>query len=162
MTTRHRLPITVRPIPALCAALLLSATVFGADRSMDLALAKQVASSAAEYAKRNGAPGAAIAVVDAGGHLVYLERLDNTFPAAATVATEKARTAAVFQRPTKAFEDAVNSGRAALLGVQVMTPLEGGVPIVVSGHVVGAVGVSGAASAAQDEEIARAAAASVS
>jgi glc operon protein GlcG len=126
-------------------------------RAMDLLLAKRVAATAVDFAKKNSAPGGAIAIVDAGGHLVYLERLDNTFPAAATVATEKARTAALFRRPTKDFETAIKNGRTALLGVQVMTPLEGGVPIVVDGQVVGAIGVSGAASAAQDEEIARAA-----
>jgi glc operon protein GlcG len=87
-----------------------------------------------------------------------LERLDGTFPAAATVAIEKARTAAVFRRPTSDFENAIKSGRTPLLGVDVMTPLQGGVPIVVGGEIVGAVGVSGAASAQQDEDIARVAA----
>lgn len=149
---------------AACAAVLAAAllvTQAGAQGGgMDLALAKKVAGAAASEARRNSA-GGAVAVVDAGGHLVYLERLDGTFPAAAVVATEKARTAAIFRRPTKDFEDAVRNGRTPLLGVQVMTPLEGGVPIVVNGVVVGAVGVSGAASAQQDEEIARAAAGAV-
>lgn len=119
--------------------------------------AKTVAAAAAAEAKRLNA-GGAIAVVDDGGHLLYLERLDNTFPAAATVAMEKARTAASFRRPTAVFEDAIKNGRLSLLGVSVMTPLQGGVPVVVNGQVVGAVGVSGAASAQQDDEIAKVAA----
>lgn len=120
--------------------------------------AKRVAAAATTEAKRLMAPSGAIAIVDDGGHLLYLERLDNTFPAAAVVAVEKARTAATFRRPTRAFEEAVKGGRLALLGVDVMTPLQGGVPIVVDGQVVGAIGVSGAASAQQDDDIAQGAA----
>jgi glc operon protein GlcG len=97
--------------------------------------------------------------VDAGGHLVMLERLDGSFPASAAVAIEKARTAAVFRMPTRAFEDAVAKGRTSLVAVDVMLPLRGGVPLVRDGRVVGAVGVSGAASAQQDDEIAEAVAA---
>jgi glc operon protein GlcG len=126
-------------------------------RTLTLDGAKHVAAAAVAEANRLGAPGGAIAVVDEGGSLLYLERLDRTFPAAVTVAVEKARTAAQFRRPTSAFEEAIKGGRAALLGVQIMTPLQGGVPIVVDGHVVGAVGVSGAASAQQDDDIAKAA-----
>jgi glc operon protein GlcG len=125
-------------------------------KELDLALAKRVAAAAVDEAKRNDA-GGAIAIVDTGGHLVYLERIDGTFPAAAAVATEKARTAATFRRPTRDFENAIKNGRAALLGVAVMTPLQGGVPIMVDGQVVGAIGVSGAASAQQDDDIAQAA-----
>lgn len=102
--------------------------------------------------------GGAIAVVDEGGSLVALERLDGTFAASARIAIGKARTAASFQRPTKAFEDIIRAGRTPMVALEDFTPLEGGVPIVVNGHVVGAVGVSGAASAQQDEEIAQAAA----
>src|SRR5206468_6708693 len=119
--------------------------------------AKRVAAAAVEEARRLSAPSGAIAVVDDGGHLLYLERLDNTFPAAASVATEKARTAAQFRRPTGVFEDAIKGGRLALLGVQAMTPLQGGVPVLADGQVVGAIGVSGAASAQQDDDIAKAA-----
>ena len=100
-------------------------------------------------------------VVDAGGHLLCLERLDGTFPAAATVAVEKARTAAIFRRETRVFEDAIRGGRTSLAAVSVMTPLEGGVPIVVDGVVIGAIGVSGAQSSQQDEELAKLAAASL-
>ena len=129
-------------------------------QTLTLARAKQIAATAATEAQRLLAPGGAIAIADAGGHLLYLERLDGTFPAASAVSTEKARTAAIFQKPTSDFEDAIKAGRNALLGVSVMTPLQGGVPIRIGGAVVGAIGVSGAASAQQDNEIANAAAAS--
>ena len=127
---------------------------------LTLAGARAIADAAESEAHRLNA-GGAIAVVDEGGALLLLVRLDQTFPAAATVAAEKARTAAQFRRPTQVFEDAIGGGRLSLLGVSVMTPLQGGVPIVVDGPVVGAVGVSGAASAAQDTEIATAAAAAL-
>ena len=143
-------------LAALCAAGL--AALPAASETLSLDRAKQIAASAASEAKRLKAPGGAIAIVDAGGHLIYLERLDGTFPAAAAVSTEKARTAAIFQRPTSDFEDAIRGGRNALLGVDVMTPLQGGVPIRSGGVVVGAIGVSGAASAQQDTDIANAAA----
>jgi glc operon protein GlcG len=125
-------------------------------KTLTLDGAKSIAAAAAAEAKRLGA-GGAIAIVDDGGSLVYLERLEGTFPAAATVAIEKARTAAQFRRPTRVFEDAIRNGRNALLGVAVMTPLQGGVPITIGGQIVGAIGVSGAASAQQDDDIAQAA-----
>ena len=93
------------------------------------------------------------AVVDDGGNLMYLERLQPTFPMGATISTEKARTAALFQKPTKILEDAIVGGRTPLLNVW-SAPLNGGEPIVVDGQVVGAVGVSGASSAARDAAIA--------
>lgn len=127
-------------------------------RVLTLAGAKLVAAAAAAEAKKNGA-GGAIAVVDDGGSLIYLERLDSTFPAASIVSTEKARTAATFRKPTREFEEAIKNGRTSLVAVSAMTPLQGGVPIIVDGQVIGAVGVSGAMSAQQDDEIARAAAA---
>jgi uncharacterized protein GlcG (DUF336 family) len=149
----------------LPAAIGLSLTLAGgalADLPMrpvlTLDAAKRVAATAAAEAEKVHA-GGAIAVVDEGGHLVYLERLEGTFPAGAAVAIEKARTAATFRRPTSVFEEAIKNGRTSLLGVSVMTPLQGGVPILVGGEVIGAVGVSGAASAQQDDDIAKVAAA---
>lgn len=122
--------------------------------------AKRVVAAAEAAAARLGAPGGAIAIVDPGGHLLFAERLDGTFPAAAPIAQEKARSAAVFRRPTADFENAiVEKGRVTLLANRELLPLQGGVPLVVGGRIVGAIGVSGAASAQQDEEIARAAAA---
>jgi glc operon protein GlcG len=123
-------------------------------RVLTLAGARAIASAAEGEAKRLNTTGA-IAVVDDGGSLLYLVRIDNTFPAAAAVATDKARTAATFRMPTRNLEDAVKNGRTALVAVTEMTPLAGGVPIVIDGQVVGAVGVSGAASATQDEELAK-------
>jgi glc operon protein GlcG len=109
--------------------------------------------AAAAEARRLNA-GGAIAIVDEGGNPVYLERLENTFPAASTVAFEKARTAATFRRPTRDFENAITKGRTSLVAVDVMTPLQGGVPLIVDGAIVGAIGVSGAMSAQQDDDIA--------
>lgn len=120
--------------------------------------AKQVADAAVAEARRLNAPGGAIVVVDDGGAVVLVIRLDNTFPAAASVATGKARTAAQFRRATSNFEDAIKNGRVSLTAVTEMVPLQGGVPIVVDGQVVGAVGVSGAATAQQDDDIAKVAA----
>jgi glc operon protein GlcG len=128
-----------------------------ARQGLTLAGAKTVATAAAAEAKRLNA-GGAIAVVDEGGNLVYLERLDETFPAAAVVAIDKARTAATFRKATRDFENAIAKGRTALVAVDAMTPLQGGVPIAVNGTVVGAVGVSGAMSAQQDDDIATVAA----
>jgi uncharacterized protein GlcG (DUF336 family) len=121
--------------------------------------AKRVAAAAIAYARSHGAPGGSIAIVDAGGHTLYLERLDGTFAASADVSIGKARTAVNFQKPTRALEDAINKGRPALLPVSNVTwftPLQGGVPILVDGRVIGGIGVSGALSQQQDEEIAAA------
>lgn len=127
---------------------------------LTLSGARIVAQAAEAEAKRLNTTGA-IAVVDDGGSLLFLVRLDNTFPAGAAVATDKARTAATFRMPTKNLEDAVKNGRTSLVAVSVMTPLVGGIPLVVDGQIVGAVGVSGAASAQQDEELANVAAAAL-
>lgn len=108
-------------------------------------------------ARRNNA-GGVIAVVDDGGNLMALERIDDTFPAGANISIGKARTAALFKKPTKFFEDVIKNGRTAMTALPDFTPLQGGIPIVIDGAVVGAVGVSGASSAQQDEEFAIAAA----
>jgi glc operon protein GlcG len=129
-------------------------------RVLTLAGARAIAAAAEAEARRLNTTGA-IAVVDDGGNLLYLVRIDNTFPAGAAVATDKARTAATFRMPTRNLEDAVKSGRVSLVAVNEMTPLAGGIPITVDGQVVGAVGVSGAASAQQDEELAKVAAGAV-
>ncbi len=129
-------------------------------RVLTLAGARAIAAAAEAEARRLNTTGA-IAVVDDGGNLLYLVRIDNTFPAGAAVATDKARTAATFRMPTRNLEDAVKGGRLSLVAVSEMTPLAGGIPIVVDGQVVGAVGVSGAANAQQDEELAKIAAGAV-
>lgn len=97
----------------------------------------------------------AIAVVDDGGHPLALERLDGCAPIGAYIATEKARSAAIGRRETKGYEDMVNGGRTAFVSAPLITSLEGGVPVLVDGQVVGAVGVSGV-KAEQDAQVARA------
>lgn len=126
--------------------------------------ARRVIAAAVAAAQAKRAPGAAIAVVDDGGNLLALERLDGTFAAGALISLGKARTAALFMRPTKAFEDTIAAGRTAMVALPdaFFTPLQGGIPIVVNGQVVGAVGVSGAASAQQDSELAEVAAGALS
>jgi glc operon protein GlcG len=128
-------------------------------KSLTLDGAKAIAAAAAAEA-RKGNEGGSIAIVDDGGNLMYLERIQPTFPMGAHIATEKARTAALFQRPSKTLEDVIISGRTTLLSV-VPAPLQGGEPIVVDGQIVGAIGVSGAASAARDQVIAAAGAAAL-
>jgi glc operon protein GlcG len=123
-----------------------------AKRTLTLEGAKVIAAAAAAEAKK-GNEGGSIAIVDDGGNLMYLERIQPTFPMGATISTEKARTAALFQKPTKILEDAIIGGRTPLLNVW-SAPLNGGEPIVVDGRVVGAIGVSGASSAARDATIA--------
>lgn len=125
-------------------------------KSLTLDGARRVIDAAKAEARRLSAPGGVIAVVDEGGHLMALERLDNTFAAGANISIGKARTSALFKRPTKAFEDSIKNGRTAMVALpdSFFTPLQGGVPIIVDGQIVGGVGVSGAASAQQDEELA--------
>lgn len=122
--------------------------------SISLDEARQVAGAARQVALANQW-NVAIAIVDEGGHLVYLERLDNTQPGSITVAQEKAVSALLFRRPTKVFQEAVASGRVGLLSLTGAVPVEGGVPLIHEGQVVGAIGVSGV-QAVQDGQIAEA------
>jgi glc operon protein GlcG len=128
-------------------------------KALTLEGARQIIATAIGEARRVKAPGGVIAVVDDGGNLMALERLDGTFAAGANISIGKARTAAIFKRPTRAFEDIIKNGRTAMVALPDFTPLQGGVPIMVSDEVVGGIGVSGAASAQQDEELALAGAA---
>jgi uncharacterized protein GlcG (DUF336 family) len=148
-------------IGKLSFALLLSATsVLASDqlttkRTLTLDGAKKAGDAAAAYAKANGAPGSAIAVVDDGGHLLYFVRLDGTFTASPNISIGKAKTAALFKKPTSDFENLINKGRFAMTALPSdFTPLQGGVPIKYDGEIVGAIGVSGAKNAAQDEAVA--------
>lgn len=147
--------------PFFVAAALLSVSLVASaqtveKKSLTLEGAKKVIAGAIAYAKRNNAPGGVIAVVDEGGNLMALERLDGTFAAGATISIGKARTAVLFKRPTKVFEDIIKNGRTSMVALPdtFFTPLQGGIPINVDGQIVGGVGVSGAASAQQDEELA--------
>jgi uncharacterized protein GlcG (DUF336 family) len=109
----------------------------------------------AEAAKNNWS--VAVAIVDPAGNLVYYEKMDNTQLGSANVAIDKARSATLFKRPTKAFQDALAAGGEGLriLGLQGATPIDGGIPLLSDGKIVGAIGVSGATSA-QDGQCAKA------
>jgi glc operon protein GlcG len=120
------------------------------------AATKMVAAAEAEAARRGST--VVIAVVDDGGHLIVLHRLDDTQVASVEVGIGKARTAAIFRRPSKVFEDQIREGRVAALALPGATPLQGGVPVLLDGRVIGAIGVSGN-TPQEDEEIAKAGAA---
>jgi glc operon protein GlcG len=137
---------------ALMAGATLNAQVAD-QKNITLDAAKKIVAGAVKYAKEHNAPGGSIAVVDNGGNLVYLERLDGTFAASSEVSIKKANTAALFKAPSAKLENSINSGRQALITVG-HTFLQGGIPIMYNGQVIGAIGVSGATSAQQDEEIA--------
>lgn len=147
-------------IAIIAVTLVVSTAVASAQTARKLTLtidgAKKVIAASVAYAKKNNAPGGVIAVVDDGGNLMALERLDGTFAAGANISIGKARTSVLFKRPTKVFEDIINNGRTAMVALpdSLFTPLQGGIPIVIDGQIVGGVGVSGASSAQQDEEIA--------
>ena len=125
--------------------------------SITLDSAKKVAAAAAAEAKKNNW-NMAIAIVDTGGYLVYYERLDDTQSGSVQIALDKAKTAAMFRRPSRVFEEGVAKGRVALLGLTGAIPITGGVPIMSGGKVVGGIGVSGA-TGDQDEQCAKAGAA---
>jgi uncharacterized protein GlcG (DUF336 family) len=145
------------------AGCLSTATLLGADIALKASLtlegAKRAGEAAEAYAAKVGSPGGAIAVVDDGGHLLYFVRRAGTFLGSPEISIGKARTAAEFKKPTRDCEEIIAKGRFAMTALPNFTPLQGGVPIVVDGQIVGAIGVSGAKSAAQDEEIALAGAA---
>lgn len=115
---------------------------------------KKIAAAAAAEAKKNNWA-VTIAIADDGGHLLWLQRLDGAAPVSAYIGPEKARSAALGRRETKVYEDMINGGRTAFLSAPLQGMLEGGVPIVVDGQVVGAVGVSGVKST-EDAQIAKA------
>lgn len=123
-------------------------------KSISLEDARKAAAAAAVEANKNKW-NVAIAVVDDGGRLVYFERIDETQYGSIDIAIGKARTAAFYKRPTKALEDALNGGQYGILSYPNTLPKEGGLPILVDGKVVGAIGVSGVMSS-QDAQAAKA------
>jgi len=149
----------------LTVMLILTCTVSQAQtikkESLSIDGAMKVIDAAVSEAINKKAPGAAIAVVDDGGNLMAVKRLDNTFAAGANISIGKARTAAIFKKPTSVFENIIRDGRTPMIALKDFTPLQGGVPIVSNGQIIGAIGVSGAASAQQDEELALAGAAAI-
>src|SRR2546427_2561159 len=142
-------------IVAVVATLVTAQTV--EKKTLTLKGAASVIAAAKAEAQKLQAPGGVIAVVDDGGNLMALERLDGAFSAGANISIGKARTAVMFKKPTRFFEELINSsgkGRTVMVALENFTPLQGGVPITVDGQIVGGVGVSGASSAQQDEELA--------
>ena len=130
---------------ALCAVSLraqMMPNAYGA--SVTVENAKKAAAAALAEAQKNHW-NMAVSVVDTGGNLVYYEKMDNTQLGSAEVAIDKARSAALFKRPTKAFEDALATGGSSLriLSVKGAVPVNGGYPLVMDGKIVGAIGVSG-------------------
>jgi uncharacterized protein GlcG (DUF336 family)/quercetin dioxygenase-like cupin family protein len=143
--------------------LLIIALAAGANgqtadkKTLTLQGAEQVIAAARAEAKKLKAPGGVIAVVDDGGNLMALERLDGTFSAGANISIGKAKTAVMFKKPTRFFEELINSngkGRTVMTALENFTPLIGGIPSIVDNQIVGGVGVSGASSADQDEQLA--------
>ena len=112
---------------------------------LTMEVVKQIAAAAAQEGANNHWA-LSIAIVDEGGNMLYLERMDEAIPGSVEAATKKARSALLFKRPTKVFEEALAGGRTGLLGLPNAIPMEGGVPLTAHGKVLGAIGVSGASS----------------
>jgi glc operon protein GlcG len=132
---------------AISLAMLLPMTSSAGAQALDkkvlsFAAAQRIAAVAADAARAKGV-GVVIAVVDDGGHLILLHRLDDTQVASVNVGIGKARTAAIYRRPSREFEEQIRAGRIAALALADSTPLQGGVPIRLDGKVIGAIGVSG-------------------
>jgi len=151
---------SIRSTSLMAAVLLLASFALAQTvekRTLTLQGAEQVIAAAKAEAQALQAPGGVIAVVDDGGNLIAVERLDGTFSAGANISIGKAKTAVMFKKPTRFFEELINSsgkGRTVMTALENFTPLIGGIPIVVDGQIVGGVGVSGAATADQDEKLA--------
>ena len=150
---------TLLSIAALILAVLASAidpasAQLADKKGLTLAAAEKMMAAAKAEAAKNGWR-VVIVIVDEGGHLLHLSRIDETQYGSIDIAIGKAQTSAALKRPSKAIEDVVAGGRTALLGVRGITPLQGGLPIVVGGKVIGAIGVSGVTSQ-QDEQVAKA------
>jgi len=150
------LKVLLSMLLALCASSALAQMPNPYGAPINLENAKRAAAAAAAEARKNNW-NMAIAVTDGGGALVYLEKMDATQTGSVKVAIGKARSAAMFKRPTKVWQDAVAGGGAGLrvLGLQGAVPIDGGLPIVMDGKIVGAIGVSGAAGD-QDAQCAKA------
>ena len=153
------LPSDMRKLHLLVSTLLIGAATLGAQqlstkKSLNLAVTKVIVAAAEkEAAKNNWAM--FIAVIDDGGTIMTVERMDDAQIGSLDVALGKAQTSLKFKRPTKAFEDLINGGRNSLLGLPGVTPIEGGFPLMADGKVIGAIGVSGGSSQ-QDAQVAQA------
>lgn len=154
MTLRTVLAIALAVFCAPSAPAQAQAPMYGP--SITAETAKRIAAPAIAEAKKNNWS-MAVAIVDPAGDLVYFEKMDDTQAGSTVVAIDKARSAARFKRETKAFQDALTAGGAGLriLALNGAIPVEGGIPLVVAGKVVGAIGASGGTSE-QDGMVARA------
>jgi glc operon protein GlcG len=152
----NRMCVTTALVAALAAVAPLAAAADSPatleKRVLSLAAARSIAAAAEAEANARGV-GVVIVVVDDAGHVIQLTRMDSAQVASVNVGIGKARTAAIYRRPSREFEEQIRSGRIAALALADATPLQGGVPVLVDGRVVGAVGVSGDTPQA-DEEIA--------
>jgi uncharacterized protein GlcG (DUF336 family) len=143
------------PVLALASFAIPSANAqLATKKTLTLEAAKAIAAAAEAEAKKNNFT-MVICVVDDGGHIILLEKMDGTQLGSVQVAQDKAVTALNFKRPTKALEDAVAGGRNAVLKLTGAIPIEGGIPIIVNGELVGAIGASGGTSP-QDAQVAQA------
>ncbi|MCW5624427.1 MAG: heme-binding protein [Burkholderiales bacterium] len=149
-----------KSLSVLCvgAVLAVSGAANAADlldrKAIGLDVAKVIMAAAEAEAKKNNWP-VAITIVDEGGHLIAMQKLDNTQYGSIDVSIQKAQTSAGFKRATKVFEDAIAGGRTAILGIEQTLPLEGGLPLIYKGAIIGAIGVSGV-TAQQDGIVAKA------
>ena len=157
MNTQRKSVRYVELVAAILSIASLAAAQTTEKKTLTLRGAERVIAAAKAEAQKLQAPGGVVAVVDDGGNLMALERLDGTFSAGADISIGKAKTAVMFKKPTRFFEELINSsgkGRTVMTALENFTPLIGGIPITVDGQIVGGVGVSGAASADQDEQLA--------
>ena len=152
MALRHLAAASACALSLAAAAPSLAQSALPYGPSVTLAQARPLADAALAEAAKNGWT-VMVAVVDTGGNLVLFERMDHTQVGSIDVAIGKARTANNFKRATKAFEDAVLGGRTTVLSVPNVVPVEGGLPLVAGGRIIGAIGISGATSA-QDGQVA--------
>lgn len=129
--------------------------MLGTAKFITLDAAKKMAAAGEAEARKNGW-NVAIAIVDVSGGLILFHKIDETQTGSIAVSQGKARAAALFKRPSKAIEEAIAAGKYPFLTVEGIVPMQGGLPVVVEGKVIGAVGVSGVTSA-QDEQVAQAA-----
>jgi glc operon protein GlcG len=152
----------VKKLPLIAAVFtaLMAHAQLATKKALTLEAAKEIAAAAEAEAKKNNWT-MVISIVDDGGHLIYLERMDGTQIGSVEVAQEKAATAIKFKRPTKSLEDNVAGGRQVILKLPGATPIEGGLPIAVGNEIIGAIGVSGGTSP-QDGQVAAAGLAAVS
>src|SRR5215469_6473059 len=153
----HNMKKTISLLIMLACLVTFAVAQTAEKKTLTLKGAEAVIAAAKAEAEKLKAPGGVVAVVDDGGNLMALERLDGTFSAGANISIGKARTAVMFKKPTRFFEELINSngkGRTVMTALENFTPLIGGIPIVIDSQIVGGVGVSGAATADQDEQLA--------